>query len=61
MRYVSDTEDDSHLLSIPSYTLLDARVAYDFGALRPQFRGASLSINGFNLTDKYYVTRLLRC
>ncbi len=56
VRYVGDTEDDSHRLSIPSYALLDARIAYDFGALRPQFRGASLAINGFNLTDKYYVT-----
>jgi iron complex outermembrane receptor protein len=56
VRYIGDTEDDSHTLSIPAYTLLDARVAYDFGALRPDFRGASLAVNMFNLTDKYYVT-----
>lgn len=56
VRYVGDTEDDSHRLSIPDYALLDARIAYDFSALSPQFRGASLSVNGFNLTDRYYVT-----
>ncbi|MFG3596535.1 TonB-dependent siderophore receptor [Bradyrhizobium sp. RDI18] len=56
VRYVGDTEDDSHTLRIPAYALLDARIAYDFGALRPDFRGASFALSMFNLTDKYYVT-----
>jgi iron complex outermembrane receptor protein len=56
VRYIGDTEDDSHTLRIPAYALLDARIAYDFGALRPELRGASFAVNMFNLTDKYYVT-----
>lgn len=56
VRYVGQTEDDSHTLFIPDYALLDARVAYDFGALRRDLRGLSMAVNMFNLTDKYYVT-----
>jgi iron complex outermembrane receptor protein len=56
VRYVGQTEDDSHTLFIPDYALLDARVAYDFGALRRDLRGLTMAVNMFNLTDKYYVT-----
>lgn len=56
VRYVGESEDDSHALKLPSYTLFDARIAYALGTLMPTLDGATLSVNGTNLTDKYYAT-----
>jgi len=56
VRYVGQSEDDSHTLQLPNYTLFDARLAYALGGLSPTLDGATLSVNGTNLTDKYYAT-----
>ena len=57
-RYVGTTTDLTNARITPSYALFDAAVKFDFGKLiSPQFKGAVLSINGFNLFDKYYETQ----
>ena len=56
VRYVGDTFGDAaNTILIPSYTLVDAAISYDFGYLRPDLRGLSAQINARNLTDRYYV------
>lgn len=55
VRYYGETNDDSHTLDIDSYTLVDARIAYDLGALTPSLNGATLAVNGSNIFDEYYV------
>ena len=56
VRYVGATYgNDSNTLLVPSYTLFDAAISYDFGYLRPDMRGLSAQINARNLTDRYYV------
>jgi iron complex outermembrane receptor protein len=42
-------------LQIPSYTLFDAALSYDFAYLRPELKGLKAQINARNLTDEYYV------
>lgn len=56
VRYVGETEDDSHTLDIPDYVLFDASLAYDVGAVIPMLKGMELSVAGTNLADEYYVT-----
>jgi iron complex outermembrane receptor protein len=56
VRYVGETFGNaSNTILIPSYTLVDASVSYDFGYMRPDLRGLSAQINARNLTDRYYV------
>jgi iron complex outermembrane receptor protein len=56
VRYVADRFGDAaNRMLLPSTTLVDAAVRYDFGALRPQMKGLSLSVNASNLFDKTYV------
>jgi iron complex outermembrane receptor protein len=56
VRYVGDTFGDyANRLIVPSYTLADAVISYDFGYMRPDLRGLSAQINARNLTDRYYV------
>nr|WP_281262064.1 TonB-dependent receptor [Azospirillum thermophilum] len=39
---------------MPDYTLIDAAIRYDLGALRSELAGASVALNVSNLTDKTY-------
>lgn len=56
MRYVGGLwGDELNTILVPSHTLFDAMVSYDFGYLRPDMRGLSLQINATNLFNKYYV------
>ena len=53
-RYLSGIEADrANTLNVPSYTLMDASIGYDFGQLG--VRGLSARLNANNLLDKEYV------
>ncbi|GAB3045201.1 TonB-dependent receptor [Stenotrophomonas tumulicola] len=52
-RYVTYTND----LSVPSYWLLNAAVAYDFGAVGP-VQNLSVALNLTNLADKTYLASI---
>lgn len=41
---------------VPSNTTFDALVSYDFGMLRPEWKGLSAAINAQNVFDKKYVS-----
>jgi iron complex outermembrane recepter protein len=56
VRYVGDTYGDNfNTFVVPSYTLVDAAVSYDFGYMRPDLKGLKAQINVTNLFDHYYV------
>ncbi|WP_031335926.1 TonB-dependent siderophore receptor, partial [Rhodopseudomonas sp. B29] len=56
VRYVGETYGDAaNTLRIPSYTLFDAAISYDFAYLRPEMKGWTAQINAKNITDRYYV------
>ncbi|WP_454617365.1 TonB-dependent siderophore receptor [Bradyrhizobium cenepequi] len=60
VRYVGETYGDSfNTFVIPSYTLFDAAVSYDFGYLRPDLKGLKAQVNVTNLTDHFYVASCL--
>jgi iron complex outermembrane receptor protein len=40
---------------VPSYTLFDASVKYDFGAKNPKLKGLQLALTGRNLFNREYV------
>lgn len=48
--------DDANTATSKAYTLFDALVAYDFAALRPELKGVSLQVNGYNVFDRYATT-----
>ncbi len=55
VRYIGSTEGDTaNTVTVPSYTLLDAAVHYDFDKLFPEAKGLRLAVNATNLTDKRY-------
>lgn len=54
LRYVGQTYDASNLDKVEAYTLADAAIRYDLGALSPRLEGASFAINATNLFDKEY-------
>lgn len=55
-RYIGTSFNNSNTVKVPSYTLYDAAIRYDLGALRPDLEGATLALNVTNLTDEKYVT-----
>ena len=56
IRYVGETYVDSaNTGTTDPYTLFDAMIAYDLGAVAPQLAGNSVTLNGTNLADKRYV------
>jgi len=56
VRYVGDTYGDNfNTFVVPSYTVVDAAVSYDFSYLRPDLKGLKAQINVTNLFDKHYV------
>lgn len=55
VRYVGASfGDNANTIDVPSYTLADALVSYDFGAQSPNLQGATLALNVTNLFDKTY-------
>lgn len=55
-RYTGSTYGDAqNTFKVPSYTLIDAMISYDFGKADSQLQGLSARVNVKNLTDKYYV------
>jgi iron complex outermembrane recepter protein len=57
VRYVGETYDLTNARITPGYDLYDAAIKYDFGKMNPQLKGAVLSVNAFNLFDKYYLSQ----
>jgi iron complex outermembrane receptor protein len=56
VRYVGDAYGDNfNTFVVPSYTLVDAAVSYDFAYMRPDLKGLKAQINVTNLFDHYYV------
>ncbi|MGV6873856.1 TonB-dependent siderophore receptor [Pseudochelatococcus sp. B33] len=57
VRYVGKTYGDSgNTFEVPSFTLVDAAVHYEFGSLDAKLDGLRLSVNASNLFDKRYVS-----
>ncbi|MDQ8728693.1 TonB-dependent siderophore receptor [Bradyrhizobium sp. LHD-71] len=56
VRYVGENYGDTfNTIRIPSYTLFDASISYDFRYMRPDLKGWSVQVNATNLGDRYYV------
>jgi len=56
VRYVGALFGDSaNTIRIPSHTLFDAAMTFDFAYWRPDMKGLKLQVNATNLFDKYYV------
>lgn len=49
------TGDSENAFNVPAYTLFDASVRYDLGALDHRLAGAALAINATNLADRTYI------
>lgn len=57
VRYVGSSYGDAaNSLKVPSYTLVDAALRYDFGKVNPDMKGLQLSLNAINLFDRKYVS-----
>lgn len=55
-RYTGDTFGDAqNTFKVPSYTVVDAMIRYDFGKADASLEGLEAAVNVKNLTDKYYV------
>jgi iron complex outermembrane recepter protein len=56
VRYVGYTYGDNvNSFRVPAFTLLDAAVRYDVGAIDPALHGLKLQLNVANLLDKSYI------
>jgi len=55
VRYVGDTRNPDNSITVPDFTLVDAALTYDLGALSDRFAGIDLALNVKNLFDKDYV------
>ena len=56
VRYVGGLQgSDANEFLVPSHTLFDAAVSYDFSYLRPDMKGVTLQINATNVANTYYV------
>jgi iron complex outermembrane receptor protein len=57
VRYIGELPGNTaNTFYVPSVTLFDAAIHYDFSALGPMFKGYSAQVNATNLFDKTYVT-----
>lgn len=60
VRYMGDTYgDNANTFDVDGYTLVDAAIRYDLGALSNGLAGAELSVDAQNLFDKTYVATCL--
>lgn len=56
VRYTGASWGDAlNTFKVPSYTLFDAALSYDFGKRNPELNGLSANLNVTNLFDKSYV------
>jgi iron complex outermembrane receptor protein len=56
VRYVGETYGDNfNTFVVPSYTVVDAAVSYDFAYMRPDLKGLKAQLNVTNLFDHFYV------
>jgi iron complex outermembrane receptor protein len=56
LRYVgSQWAEAANANKLPAYTLVDAAATFDLKYLSPGLDGTVLQINGYNLTDEYYL------
>ncbi|WP_428664819.1 TonB-dependent siderophore receptor [Reyranella sp.] len=56
VRYIGPQPGDTvNSFIVPGFTLYDAVVSYDLGAVMPKLQGASLQLNATNLFDTQYV------
>lgn len=57
VRYIGKTYGDSgNSFEVPSFTLVDAAISYDFGANDKKYEGLRLNLNASNLFNKRYVS-----
>lgn len=55
VRYVGETyADTANTIVVPSFTLVDAAIRYEFGQFRKELEGLKLAVNATNLFDKKY-------
>lgn len=56
-RYTGQTfGDNANLYDVPSYTVFDAAMRYDFGKANPKLEGLKAAVNVSNLFDRKYVS-----
>lgn len=55
VRYMGETKNPDNTITVPDFTLVDAALTYDLGALSDRFAGIDLALNVKNLFDKEYV------
>nr|WP_246513217.1 TonB-dependent siderophore receptor [Azospirillum picis] len=55
LRFTGSTMNSANSFKVPSFTLVDAAVSYDLGALSAKLQGAELQVNAKNLFNKEYV------
>jgi iron complex outermembrane receptor protein len=57
LRYIGATQgNDTNSFRVSAFTLYDAAIRYDLGALREDLKGAEVTLNVSNLFDKDYVS-----
>jgi iron complex outermembrane receptor protein len=60
VRYVGKSYGDAgNTFEVPSYTLFDAALSYDFAYMRPDLKGLTMQVSAKNLADRYYVASCL--
>jgi iron complex outermembrane receptor protein len=57
IRYMGESSGSylSGFVKVPSYTLVDAAISYDFGVKSPNMKGLKLTVSASNLFDRHYV------
>ncbi len=56
VRYRGKAWGSSYEIEVPSHTVMDAALTYDFGKANARWQGLSLAINARNLLDKAYLS-----
>src|SRR5262245_8369170 len=49
--------DQANLISVPAYTVVDATIHYDFGAVNPNLKGLTFRVNASNLLETVYASQ----
>lgn len=56
LRYIDTTPgNETNTFRVPAFTLYDAAIRYDLGAVSEKMKGASVALNVSNLFDKEYI------
>lgn len=56
VRYRGSVWGASHEIEVPSHTLFDASLTYDFGKKNPDLAGLNLTVSARNLFDREYIS-----